>query len=385
MADKFRIIIILLLASLSVVQTKASEGFDLQISVDAAKAAVPADSINIDGNLKHDWMHMIKTRRIQVTDTNVVYPKFIDWCLRVYRWAEKTFNTYDPEYVSGTGKHGKVRLLSDNWTDLYYFRFKEVSPLIMASNPYCNLGIQANYSILSASYSVDINSALTGIKSKHRKWGFSFTTARLYGEAYYWRNHGSTVIRRFGDENTGRLYHVGFDGINFKAFGAMGFYIFNSKKFSYAAAYNLSNYQLKSAGSWIIGASGTVYDCDFDFTKLPQEVLDVTKLPFNDYRFDYNSINILGGYAYNWVINRHFLFNVTTLPGLGISFCFANDSDDRKNKLSLAVRHMTSLTYTNRQFFITATSNFYGNFLLTHKVGFMTAIENFQFSTGIRF
>lgn len=369
-------------------QLVVPDDLGLSIDLDATSSCQDPDSTKILKKLDLDWISLAKSRRLDINDTTVRYPKFIDFCVRVYRWAEKTFNTYDPEYVAGTGKHGKVRLVSDNWTDSYMFRSEQSDPLIMVSNLYANIGVQANYSILSASYSVDMNSVLTDRVSKHRKLGFSFSCAKIYGEAYYWKNNGSTVIRQFGDtsDKKGRkLKHVPFDGLDFKAFGALAFYIFNSRKFSYAAAYNLSNYQLKSAGSWLLGMTGTFYDCNFDFTKLPEEVKKVTEIPYDTYALDYNSINIMGGYSYNWVINKHFLFNTTTLPAIGMSFSFSDSTAGRRDLFSMAIQQMMSLTYINRQFFIAATSSFHGNYFLTKSVGFMSGIENFQISTGVRF
>lgn len=358
---------------------------DLELSIETEADVPSPDSISAIPSLPNYWRDLVKGRRLDINDSTVTYPKFVDFCLRIYRWAERNFNTYDPAYVSGTGKHGKIRLLSDNWTDAYYFRFEEDYPIIMASTPYSNIGIQANYSILSASYSVDLNAAVSGKKSHHKKLGFSFSCARLYGEAYYWRNDGNTTIRKFGNDSSHKIYDINFDGINFKAFGVLGFYVFNYKKFSYPAAYNLSNYQLRSAGSWILGFTGTFYDCDFDFTRLPQNVLSEINMPLSRYRLDYNSVNIMGGYSYNWVINRHFMYNITTLPAIGVSFSFSDASAGRQEDFSIALRQMMSLTYTNRQFFVNATSSFHGNFWLTHQVGFMSGIENLQVSTGVRF
>lgn len=354
-------------------------------TTDVQARPVSLDSITVSLRLGTDWKKLIRDHRLDINDTTAIYPKFIDFCVRAYRWAEKTFNTYDPEYVTGTGKHGKVRILSDNWTDAYMFHFKDGNPLFMVNKPYANIGIQANYSIISASYSIDMNSALSDRVSKHKKLGFSFSCARLYGEAYYWKNNGGTTIRKFGNENNGKLRGIHFGGLEFRAFGALAFYVLNSRKFSYAAAYNLSSYQLRSAGSWLIGLTGTFYNCDFDFTKLPEDIKNQSEIPFDRYALDYNAVNIIGGYSYNWVMNRHFLFNITALPAIGVSFSFADSTEGRRELLSLGLRQMASLTYTNRQFFMTATSSFHGNWFMTKTVGFMSGIENFQISTGVRF
>lgn len=347
---------------------------------------VPAqDTVTLRQAIRSTWENFKETRRVEIVDTVIKYPKLIQFGLDVYNWVDRNLNSYDPEYVSPTGKHGKVRLVSDNWTDLYYFRFKEISPLIMASNIYSNIGVQANYSILSASYSIDLNSAINHKKSHHKKTGFSLSMARLYLEATYWRNTGETVIRHFGNDYTGHLRHLRFEGLNSKALGVAGFYIFNFSKFSYAAAYNLSNYQIKSAGSWIAGASGTFYDCAFDFGLLPESVKAETNFPFDNYSFDYNAVDLFGGYAYNWVINKHLLFNATLMPGMGAAFSFSDSTNGREMNFSAVVRALGSLTYTNRQFFVTATTNFNGNLMLSKDVGYMSGLENFQISTGVRF
>ena len=164
-----------------------SSTFSMDLELGIKASPQPADSITISRTLKTDWKKLARDRRLDINDTTAEYPAFIDWCVNVYRWAERVFNTYDPAYVSGTGKHGKVRIVSDNWTDAYMFRFEDGNPLFMISDLYANIGIQANYSILSASYSIDMNSALSDRVSKHKKLGFSFSCARLYGEGYYWK------------------------------------------------------------------------------------------------------------------------------------------------------------------------------------------------------
>lgn len=363
-------------------------GLDVSVNVDASDGLTAPDSVVMPQYVRHDWIELLRQRRLEINDTSLRYPKFVDFCLRLYRWAENTFNSYDPQYVRGTGKHGKVRLVSDNWTDMYFFKFSDGKPLFMASNLYCNIGFQANYSVLSLSYSFDMNSLLSNRSSRHKKLSFSFSCARLYGEAYYWENEGSTIIREIetpSNKKDHNYHNIHFDGLSFKAYGAMAFYIFNYRKFSFAAAYNLSNYQMKSAGSWMLGASGTRYDCNFDFTKLPEYIVENSKVPLVEYRLNYNSVNVTGGYSYNWVCNRHFLINTTTLPGLGISFSYTDSTTGRKDLVSLNIRQMLSLTYTNRQFFLTLNGTFHGNLLPTSGVRFNSGIVNFQASTGVRF
>ena len=382
-----RILIIAIIAAFFFPKKGAANNpsnFDLNVGIDANALVAPIDSVVTKFEREHDWFTLLKKGKLNLSDTTVRYPKFLNFCVNAYRWFDRTFNSYDPEWVVGTGKIGKVRLLSDNWLDIYDFRVAE-TPLVMTSRLYCNLGVQANYSILSVSYSHDINSLFGKEKSKHRKLGFTLTTARVVIDGYYWQNSGDAKIRRAGDMLNGHYADVHFDGLSFRAVGIMGFYIFNNKRFSFAAPYDLSNYQVKSAGSWMTGLSGTFYDADFDFSKLPPAVQSHIGFPFDRYSLDYNSVNLLGGYSYNWKCNRHLLFNSTTLPGVGVSFSFSDSTTGRKDLFSASIRQMLSLTYTNREFFVTGNGFFHGNMLPNGKLAFLSGIVNFQVSSGVRF
>lgn len=347
-----------------------------------------SDTVTLKEAIRESWASLKENHKLPVFDTDSIvikYPRFIQFCLNVYNWVDVNFNTYDPEYVKGTGKNGKVRLVSDNWSDIHTFHYTGISPLYMMSNPYSNIGVQANYSILSAGFSIDLNSAISGKKSQHKKTELAVSMARIYLEAFYWRNTGETVIRKFGDHQTGSLDHVTFDGLNSRTLGVGGFYFFNWKKFSFPAAYNLSSYQIKTAGSWIAGITGTFFNCSLDFNKLPANVKEETRFPFESYHFDYNALNLMGGYGVNWVINRHFLFNTSIVGGFGCAFSFSDATTGRNTTWATSGRLWNSLTYTTRQLFVTVVSKLQANFHLTSSLAFMSGIENLQISTGVRF
>lgn len=387
---KNRAILILIISIICVFLFKGkASAIDLQtggieLGLDGRAQVQAPDTLTIPEFIQHNWFELLKNHRLDLKDVNVRYPKFLQFCVNVYRWFDTTFNTYDPDWVTGTGKSGKVRIFSDNWSDIYDFRFAD-RPLVMTSNLYYNIGIQANYSILSASYSVDLNTLISKKKSHHKKMSFNITTARLFAEAYYWQNTGGHLIRRLSEIRLDRHDDVAFDGLNFRAAGVMGFWVFDSKRFSFAAPYELSTRQVKSAGSFLAGASGTFYKAKFDFSSLPDHVDQVLQFPFKSYRLNYNAVNLLGGYSYNWVCNKHFLLNSTTLPGIGVSFSFSDSTTGRRDVFSASLRQMLSLTYTNKDFFATANGTFHGNMLPTGDLAFLVGIINFQVSTGIRF
>lgn len=361
----------------------SSIGLDLNVITDATPY-IP-DSLPSPPQRHHDWKTLLKGRRLNIADTTVTYPKFIEFCLDIYRWLELNFNTYDPKYVSGTGKHGKIRLMSDNWLDSYAFHAENTPAMLITGGMHTSIGLQANYSVLSASYSVDPDALKSNKPSHHKKMGFSFTCARLWVDAYLWKNSESAYITQYGEFDYQHRLHEKFEGIQFRAYGISALYFFDYKKFSFAAAYNLSSYQLKSAGTFALGFMGTFYKTTFDFTKLPKSITTTRPYPSDGYRLDYNSINIMGGYSFNWVINRHLLANISLFPAIGITKSYESSSAGRRTLFSLAGRGALALSYCHRSFFISCTANLNGNFFQADNTNFVSGIFNPQISTGIRF
>ena len=89
-----------------------------------------------------------------------------------------------------------------------------------------------------------------------------------------------------------------------------GYYMFNGKHFSYAAAYDQSLIQRRSAGSLVAGAmyyhSSVAFDDDSNWP-LVLLMRDVGKIKFTQ-------ANIGLGYAYNWVPARGWLISAQAMP-----------------------------------------------------------------------
>ena len=363
----------------------SSDGMTLSLDTDAGRMLPAPDSLAAPESVRHIWKDLLFTHRLDINDTTVIYPKFIDFCIRVYRWYDRNFSTYDPAYVEGIGKHGKLRLVSDNWMNAYYFRTHDGVPIIMASNPYSNLGFAVNYYALSYGYSWDVTTVFHGAKSYHKKHTLSFTSSRLFADGYYWINTGTTKLKGIGNDKTGSTSVASFDGINFKAMGIDGIYVFNYNKFCYGAAYNLSHHQIKSQGSWMLGLSWSMYDCRFDFSKLIEDTFHELELPNSNYRFKYNTFSLTGGYSYNWVLGKHWLYNITLLPSIGMTASQETSTTGHKMLPGMSIKGKAALNYINRQFFISLTGNANSNFFLSNDLRFISGIFYFQASTGIRF
>ena len=117
-------------------------------------------------------------------------------------------------------------------------------------------------------------------------------------------DHGQRYKERYHDEID--------DPIKVRSFFLDGYYLFNRKHFSYAAAYDQSLIQRRSAGSLMAGMmynhTSADYSADSNW-KWVYYMKGVGKLKFTQ-------ANIGLGYAYNWVPARGWLFNVLVMPTL---------------------------------------------------------------------
>ena len=93
---------------------------------------------------------------------------------------------------------------------------------------------------------------------------------------------------------------------------ADAFYLFNGKRFSYAAAYSQSKIQKRSAGSLMAGAM--YYYGSIDYASHSNGDLIYAMQGLGKVKLWQGSVGV--GYAYNWVPARGLLVNATAMPML---------------------------------------------------------------------
>lgn len=99
--------------------------------------------------------------------------------------------------------------------------------------------------------------------------------------------------------------------------GLNAFYLFNSERFSYKAAFVRNQVQLKSAGSFTTGIFGFYDIAETENGFKPKEFPDSIGDSFDLKAFNTLAIGISIGYLYTWVISEHFFINVGIIPGFG--------------------------------------------------------------------
>lgn len=96
------------------------------------------------------------------------------------------------------------------------------------------------------------------------------------------------------------------------------YYAFNSRRFSYSAAFSQSQIQLRSAGSWLLAAS--LVGCKLEDKTAGQGAFNASKL-------EYVNAGLGGGYGYNLVAGRWLLHGSVTSELVVISYSRMKSDD----------------------------------------------------------
>ena len=355
-----------------------------------SKAEISApDSLMLPQQIRREqdwWWNRFKRGKLSMQDTTVIWPKFLQFCVDVYNWGDRTFNSYDPAYVISTGKRWKVRLVSDNWLDSYALKLPQGINSTMSSDVYSNLGAYIQYMAVSVGSSYDVAKLFNKKEPSHKKYEFGFICALFNAELYYHENQGGVNIRKFGDINDGKLIKEYFPGVSLYTIGFDAYYFFNNKRYSQGAAYNFAKYQLRSQGSFMLGISLNNQKLNFDFSKLPDNLKgSLPNADITNYYFHYNSYAILAGYGYNWVLAPKLLFNATVMPSVGFSHYYEDSLEGNKYLLSLNIQGRISLTYNLGNYFFGLFGKVNGHLYRQGKMSMFSSIENFSAYVGLRF
>ena len=175
-----------------------------------------------------------------------------------------------------------------------------------------SLGFWVGYRGLGISYSKSL------IKNAGRYFSFGATGAK-YGFNFR--------LRRFKTDEmslTGKDYKNGevieevddnsytFSPVWIRSVYINGYYVFNGRRYSQAAAYNQSVIQRRSAGSFLVGA--TLYQSSLDYSDRDNAGMMI--LSHNIGRIKLQQASIGAGYGYNFVPLRGLVINAMAMPSL---------------------------------------------------------------------
>ena len=150
------------------------------------------------------------------------------------------------------------------------------------------------------------------ISSTGAKYGFNFRLRRFNTQD---AKFSSTNYEK--GQTTGVPYDTAFimpSPVWIRSVYINGYYVFNGRRYSQAAAYNQSVIQRRSSGSLLLGA--TWYQSSFDYSDIKNAGYMI--IGHGIYRVKVHQANIGVGYGYNWVPLRGLVVNAMAMPTVSV-------------------------------------------------------------------
>ena len=175
-----------------------------------------------------------------------------------------------------------------------------------------NIGLWVGYRGYGLGYNISLS------KSNGNSFSIGATGSR-YGIYLRTRNLDTKQLKvdlhaedEFGTYNEQVNDFEAYDDISINTLILDGYYMLNGKRFSYAAAYDQSVVQLRSAGSLMIGAMW--YQSNIDFAQ--RKNAPIIQAMGNTGKLKIQEGGLGVGYSYNWVPVKNLMINVTAMPML---------------------------------------------------------------------
>lgn len=355
--------------------------------LDSVASYMDSLSVARDTDKLRYWESVIFRHGWSINDTSIIYPPVLDFGFKAYRWLNHAFNYYDTAYVTNpgktSGKKWKIMLKNNNWIDFYSGHLSQWKSYVQMNSDVTSLfGFQICGMGLSFTYMINARDLLAGKFIRNRRLQFSFTTSRIFIEAYYRKHDQSSLHLNW----LGRWHgSVIFSGLKRESYGFDAYYIFNHTHYSQAAAYCFSKYQKRSSGSLLAGIYASHQDVVMDMSTLSPELKAHLPDKVTDYRFRYRDFGFLCGYGYSWVFHHGWLYNITFAPSIGYRHSFPNSIDGKKSMFSTNVTAKMALVRTAGNFFYALTANHEGHWYHSTMHSFYNSYSDFDFTAGFRF
>lgn len=340
-----------------------------------------------EGVSKTYWIKQLIDNGFRIHDERVCYPRFPRFCLNVYNWGDRTFNSYDTAYVVGTGKNWKLQGKSYNWMETSTITIPKQSSVNMHSDLYSDAGFSLNFMAVSIGYMWNINKLFTD-PTNRRTFNFDFTCSRFSLNYQSVSSTGGMIITQFGDYNNGHRLHYKFDDCSTDSKTLDVYWFFNHYRYSQAAAYSYSKYQLRNAGTPLVGFNFSEQHIKMNFNGMPAIMLEHSPLESNEYQSDYRSYCAMGGYSYNWVLKpRRWLINATGMVAVGYrQLISSGDERDSKSRVANNFKINVAAVYNHKALFAAFTARGMG--YVNYNMGdlsHLNTIISFTAAVGMRF
>lgn len=258
------------------------------------------------------------------------------------RLIEK-YNEIDSAYVEPPHYNFSTQLTMTYTYDIYQLKSSTGQKLTLAPSPTVKVGPYFGWRWIFLGYTFDLKNIGFSLGDLKQEIDLSIYSSKIGIDLYYRRTGSNYKVRdlklweNYNDNKHNPMEGMSFDGLSVGITGFNIYYIFNNKRFSYPAAFSQSTQQKISSGSWLAGIGYTRNSLEFDYQKLqamveqysstmPSAKLD-SGLMFNSVK--YYDYCLTGGYAYNWVFARNWLFSASASLGLAYKHTVGDVERDR--------------------------------------------------------
>ncbi len=284
-----------------------------------------------------------------------------------YRYKRDSAHLYkriDTTYITNYKDQLNARLVAVVRTNTFSIKNKLTQQSIEYSiNTNLNMGI--GFSFKSIGFEILYNPPGLAINTDDDKFGkskqFGISSSAngrmLTYDAYYKYNQGfhTTGLYRVSPTDTAYDHYKRSDIQNYSA-GINATYVFNNKKFSIGAPYNLLQRQNKMAGSLLLGTYAFYYGITADSIIFPDTL-------YKNFKPDVQLVNATSltyglsvGYTYTFVIFKNWFFNIYLLPGISLQQFYSTNAFDQKvytrNNASVSFQSRFSLGFNKPRYFI---------------------------------
>ena len=238
------------------------------------------------------------------------------------RWLQ-TQN--DSMYITDLTQQLTVRLYGSEKFTSYRLRDRQAGEQVFyrPNSPF-NLGFGFNYKFIGLN--IGINFPFINVYNLYGRTRFLDLQSHLYLRkivvdfyGQYYKGYYLVNTSALRDNYPGMVYRR--PDIGTLNAGLSVQYIFNDRRFSFRAAYLQNEYQKKSAGSVMAGGDIHTVFIRGDSAVVPGSVRYDSF--FNGSRFDRSNIycaTVNGGYAYTFVVKKHYFLTLSGDAGLGVNY-----------------------------------------------------------------
>ena len=170
--------------------------------------------------------------------------------------------------------------------------------------------------------------------------------------------------------------------------GISSFYLFNSEKYSYRAAFVRDGVQKRSAGSFLLGVFANFDEAKTDNGFIPQEFPDSTRAIIDLKEFASLAFGVTVGYAHNFIIEEKLIIGFAIIPGFGyqrIDIVHLNNETGVEDQPAGQLLTRLAAGYEFNKFYLGLTGSINFRNLDFNPYDFELATQQFRFIIGKRF